>query len=482
MPFRLTTLLLLLVVLGSSLAAFGQYGISVSILVVLTAISVALSWWILLTLVMLLEFITIPDLIVYALLESGVQWHNGLALTVWIASVTILLHQADATRRNRTAPPVETNHIRESEQTPNQQQRKSKPTGRGSLVMPFRLTTLLLLLAVLGFSLAVFGLASIVVFTYVASLAVCIARSRSFLLGILLAPLLIVLGMWANFDSRESVRRASCGHQIRQIALALYCYHEKHGHFPPAYIADKNGKPMHSWRVLILPYTECDDLYKRYNFNEPWNGPNNCKLIKERAWTYACPNDKHAYTSTATNTNYVAVVGTNAAWSGEKCLTFADIAPASNTIMLVEVTDAGIPWLEPRDLILDSFATTSDQVTPSSQHTPQSDFFFHYAPKHGAHVATADGAVYFLPSELFDSKKYPDLLKIGGFKKEYQDEAWPNAAPRIHWPNCLAFTAWLVSIGLLLHRAIQAGRKRHTESRAGEGIADDDQGVASSST
>jgi hypothetical protein len=125
MPFHLTTLLLLLVVLGSSLAAFGQYGVSVFSLVAVTAISVALSWWILLTLVMLLEFMTIVELVAGAVREWGVQWYNCAALTVWIASLTMLLRQADATRRNHISQcmvaGIEATDHSKSEQTPTQQ-------------------------------------------------------------------------------------------------------------------------------------------------------------------------------------------------------------------------------------------------------------------------------------------------------------------------------------------------------------------------
>ena len=36
---------------------------------------------------------------------------------------------------------------------------------------------------------------------------------------------------------------------------------------------------MHSWRVLLLPYLDRSDLYKAYDFTEPWDGPNNRKLL-----------------------------------------------------------------------------------------------------------------------------------------------------------------------------------------------------------
>ncbi len=67
-------------------------------------------------------------------------------------------------------------------------------------------------------------------------------------------------------------------HNIRDLSMALHYYHAQHGSFPPAYIADENGNPMHSWRVLILPYIEERDLYDQYDFDEPWDGPNNSLL------------------------------------------------------------------------------------------------------------------------------------------------------------------------------------------------------------
>src|SRR5687767_14136115 len=54
--------------------------------------------------------------------------------------------------------------------------------------------------------------------------------------------------------SRPPSKRTQCKNNLKQIALALHNYHDVYGSFPPAYIADKDGRPMHSWRVLLLPY------------------------------------------------------------------------------------------------------------------------------------------------------------------------------------------------------------------------------------
>jgi hypothetical protein len=47
--------------------------------------------------------------------------------------------------------------------------------------------------------------------------------------------------------------------------LAVANYHETYGSYPPAYVADRDGRPMHTWRVLILPFLEQKDLYNLFS-------------------------------------------------------------------------------------------------------------------------------------------------------------------------------------------------------------------------
>ena len=94
--------------------------------------------------------------------------------------------------------------------------------------------------------------------------------------------------------------------QYCQILLALHNYHSEYNALPPAYVADANGKPMHSWRVLILPYMEQSALYNRYKFNEPWNGPNNITLLNSMPSIFACPS---RFSNPTNLTSYVAVTG-----------------------------------------------------------------------------------------------------------------------------------------------------------------------------
>jgi hypothetical protein len=135
---------------------------------------------------------------------------------------------------------------------------------------------------------------------------------------------------------------------LKQLSLAVANYHDANGNYPPAYILGPEGRPWHSWRVLILPYIEQNELYKEYDFCEPWDGPNNQKLADRMPRTYALHGEGKPGN---TITNYLAVVGPETVWPGSITQSNAEIKDASGqTILLVENLGAGIHWMEPRDL------------------------------------------------------------------------------------------------------------------------------------
>jgi prepilin-type processing-associated H-X9-DG protein len=183
-------------------------------------------------------------------------------------------------------------------------------------------------------------------------------------------------------------RRAACRGFMRQIRIALDSYHQDYGCYPPAYVADANGKPMHSWRVLILPYLEEIQLYSEYDFSEPWDGPNNRKLHSRSPYGMQCPADP-AFGSGSTS--YVAVVGPSTMWPGSVPVNRQQCPDGlSNTVLVVEVLGSGIHWMEPRDLDVAAMASqVNDPQLPgiSSGHA------------NGAHALFADGAVWFLPDD-----------------------------------------------------------------------------------
>jgi hypothetical protein len=160
----------------------------------------------------------------------------------------------------------------------------------------------------------------------------------------------IILLPPATSQPRPAARRTVCSNNLKQIALALHNYHDMYGSFPPAYIADENGRPMHSWRVLILPFIEEQPLYDDYRFDEPWDGPNNRLLVNRMPRLYRCPSESQT-DPPSLMTSYLAIVGPETVWPDGKARKIGDIQDGtSNTLLVVESHNSGIHWMEPRDL------------------------------------------------------------------------------------------------------------------------------------
>ncbi len=175
--------------------------------------------------------------------------------------------------------------------------------------------------------------------------------------------LLMVISLPMREAARAPVRSLVCRNHMKQIVQALHKYHDDHGRFPPAYVADESGQPMHSWRVLILPYIEQQALYERYNFDEPWNGPNNSQLA-EFSDQFRCFSDR--------DTSYVLIAGDGTAWADGRAPSLDEFTDGTGTtIILTEVADSNIPWLEPRDLTLEEARrgiNSGSAMGSSSQH------------------------------------------------------------------------------------------------------------------
>jgi hypothetical protein len=148
--------------------------------------------------------------------------------------------------------------------------------------------------------------------------------------------------------AREAARSSTCLCNLCGIKIALLNYHDAYGSFPPAYVADAKGRPMHSWRVLILPFMEHQALYNLYRFDEPWDGPNNRTLLGRMPHVFACPNHRVASSGL---TSYVAITGPGTVFPGAATTKIADITDGTHdTIFLAEVCNLDIPWTSPQDL------------------------------------------------------------------------------------------------------------------------------------
>ena len=197
--------------------------------------------------------------------------------------------------------------------------------------------------------------------------------------------------------AREAARRAQCVNNLKQMALALLNYHAVNDALPPASIASKDGKPLLSWRVALLPYVEQVDLYNQFHLDEPWDSPHNKPLIARMPSVYLCPSRTRPEPGTTT---YKALVGGGAAFDPRKGAHFREFTDGlSNTLSVVE-SKTPVIWTKPDDITFDPKANPS-LLDAGSPHPG------------GFNALMSDGSVRFLKQTL-DPKVFRALITRSG--------------------------------------------------------------------
>jgi prepilin-type processing-associated H-X9-DG protein len=225
----------------------------------------------------------------------------------------------------------------------------------------------------------------------VGGVSVCLVLA---VVGILVALLVPAVGA-----ARDAAARSMSQNNLKQIALAMHNYHDVNGALPAQSVVGENGQPMHSWRVALLPYMEQAGLYERYNFNEPWNSPNNRLVADQIVTLYQSPSSER--TKGTNHTNYFVVSGDETMFGPNRWTKFSDVTDGlSNTIMVVECDSMSVPWAEPADIPFDQMEFKIN---------PPSGIGVSSAHPGGANVAMGDGSVRFVSDQL-DPQTFRYLL------------------------------------------------------------------------
>lgn len=174
------------------------------------------------------------------------------------------------------------------------------------------------------------------------------------------APVAVALLLPAVQAAREAARRMQSSNNLKQIALAMHNHADTFRNLPPAYSTDKDGKPLLSWRVHILPFIEQQVLYDQFHLDEPWDSEHNRKLIDKMPEVYRSPNSAAAPGKTV----YLAISGKEGIFAPPAKASdgrtggvrFADVRDGtSNTIAVVEANDeSAVEWTKPVDITPDA--------------------------------------------------------------------------------------------------------------------------------
>ncbi|GAB5404037.1 MAG: hypothetical protein Aurels2KO_22680 [Aureliella sp.] len=233
----------------------------------------------------------------------------------------------------------------------------SHPTDGQSTIKHYFAATLAAAIAVLP--MAYLGTAAWPLSIWLCFFGLAIYYQNHFAIGSLLLIGGLMLFMLTAIDMNgRSRRRPQCHNNMKKLALAVLNYESAHGRFPPPYIPDDNGMPMHSWRVLVLPFVEETALYERYDFTKPWNHPDNLKLADEMPTVFSCPTCQSPHANYTTS--YVAIVGDKTLWPTNGTTRAKDVSDGLySTLMLIESEAARTHWMAPHDLRFSEIVPTT---------------------------------------------------------------------------------------------------------------------------
>ena len=199
--------------------------------------------------------------------------------------------------------------------------------------------------------------------------------------------------------AKEAFRRAECVDNMRQITLAMLIYERRNGTLPPTFSVDENGKPLHSWRVLLLPYLGDEtltELYSQIKLDEPWDSEHNRQFHTRNLDIYRCP----SAVKKDGEANYSVIVDDDLLFGNDGKGRSLD-GRKRHQIMLAE-RKGGVCWMQP-DAEITQHAAETDGINKTatsfgSNHTG------------GANFGLRDGGVNFL-TETMNPNQLNDLIR-----------------------------------------------------------------------
>jgi Protein of unknown function (DUF1559) len=186
--------------------------------------------------------------------------------------------------------------------------------------------------------------------------------------------------------------------QIKQISLAMLNEQAARTRFPPAAICDKDGKPLLSWRVKLLPYLGEPDLYNQFHLDEPWDSENNKPLAAQMPAAYL----NARVGDLGGKTVYLVPTGEEMIFCDTKGTSLRQITDGtSKTILIVEVdAEHAVPWTKPDDLAIDE-----EKPAAALARMPGNGTFL---------VGFADGSVQSLPGGIEPATLWAMFTRAGG--------------------------------------------------------------------
>ncbi len=208
---------------------------------------------------------------------------------------------------------------------------------------------------------------------------------------------LVELFQPARFRASQQLSKNS----HKQLALGLHNFHDHHARFPPQRLVDEQGRLLHSWRVLILPYLGEVQLYNQFRLDEPWDSEHNIRLATKMPEVFRSPDDSPEMTA-ASKTRFVAPLTDRSMFGrrGDSPRIRDIIDGTSNTLMVVQTTaENAVIWTKPADLILTDDRPLFEQIAGKAD---------------GFTACTCDGGAHYLDHNFTEATLRTMLSMAGG--------------------------------------------------------------------
>lgn len=151
----------------------------------------------------------------------------------------------------------------------------------------------------------------------------------------------------------EAANRITSTNNLHQIALAMHINADIYDGILPL-----DGPPDGlSWRVLLLPFLdrkEATRLYRHFHFDEPWNSPENLRLLPFMPDVYLNPRFQTTEDRVKGLTYYRGFVGEKTVLGGPAPVSLGQLMSAAGSANTLVVVEAGepTPWTKPEDATL----------------------------------------------------------------------------------------------------------------------------------